>query len=86
VVSEAEVDIVDLIPPSPHFTWPPPGPQAAVLTAGGLKTLIPTDTKKAAALNIQCGNPVFGALQNFSAGRSDVSRYLTTCSLPYKPL
>lgn len=75
-----EVDIVVLIPPSPRLTCPPPGPQAAVLTGGGLKTMIPAGRNKAAALNIQCGNPVSGALQKFNAGRSDVSRDLTTYS------
>lgn len=69
VVSEMEMDIVDLIPPSPCFTCPPSDPQAAVLTGGGSKTLIPTGRNKAAALNIQCGNPVSGALQKFNAGR-----------------
>lgn len=64
-----EMDIVDLIPPSPCFTCPPSDPQAAVLTGGGSKTLIPTGRNKAAALNIQCGNPVSGALQKFNAGR-----------------
>lgn len=79
MVSEVEMDRVELIPPLPRFTCSPPSAQAAVLTGGGLKTLIPTGRNKAASLNIQRGNPVSGALQNLNAGGSDVSRYLTTC-------
>lgn len=86
VVSEVEMDIVDLIPPSPHFTCSPPGLHIAILTGGDAwKTPIPTGRKKTASLNAQCGNPISGALQQFNAGRSDVSRYLITFSAPYKP-
>lgn len=73
MASEVEIHIVDLIPSSPHFSCPSPGPQSFLVNSSGgdLKTVTFWYCKNA-AIKIQYDKPVSAALQKFNVGRSGV--------------